>query len=486
MARLYKLKKFLVNNMELTALTAKELATGYRAGDFTVTDVARAYLEKIAQDNPRLNAYLEVFDDVMAQAECAQARVREPDAHPLCGVPIAVKDNILIEGKRASAASKMLENHRATYDATAIKKLKDAGAIFLGRTNMDEFAFGSSTENSAFGPTCNPHAPDYVAGGTSGGSAAAVAAHLAPIALGTDTGGSVRNPASYCGVVGMKPTYGGVSRSGLIAAASSFDQIGVLARTVDDAELVLETISGHDPLDATTLPPASPDDVPNTKRAIGVPRAFFTEGIDVRVTELLDATLETLQKKGYELVDIELPNIRYALATYYILIFAEESTNLSRFDGMRYGLHVESDTLIDEYKKTRAHGFGFETKRRIILGTYVLSAGYYDAYYARATALRSRIVDDFEAAFKKVDAVIMPTSPTLPFKIGEKNNDPLAMYLTDIFTVSPNLAGLPAISIPVGYGEKEGVKLPVGMQYIAPRRGEDILFTIARDTLSAG
>jgi len=346
---------------------------------------------------------------------------------------------------------------------------------------MDEFAMGSSTENSAYGPTKNPHAHEYIPGGTSGGSAAAVAAFLAPLALGTDTGGSVRNPAGYCGVIGMKPTYGGISRSGVIAAASSFDQVGALGRSVDDVELLMQTIMGHDPMDSTTLPDDVRAKTEPLKKKIGVPRAFFEEGLDSQVKTALEDTLEKLEKSGYELVDIELPNISYSLATYYILIFAEESTNLSRYDGMRYGLHVEGEALMDEYKKSRAQGFGEETKRRIVLGTYVLSAGYYDAYYRRAGVLRALIVEDFKKAFENVDAVIMPTSPTLPFKIGEKSEDPVAMYLTDIFTVSPNLTGLPAVSVPAGFGEKEGNKLPIGMQFVAPRLGESSLFAIARD-----
>lgn len=474
-----------MNNMDLTALTIKELAAGYREGKFTATHVAQSYLEKIEKENPRLNAYLEVFDDVLAQAEAADERLKKEgnSAHVLTGIPFAVKDNILIEGKRASAASKMLENHVAPYDATAIKKLKAAGAIFLGRTNMDEFAFGSSTENSAFGPTHNPHAEGYIPGGTSGGSAAAVAAGLAPVALGTDTGGSVRNPAGHCGVVGVKPTYGGVSRSGVIAAASSFDQIGALGKTADDVSVVMETIMGEDPLDSTTLPDDRRGEARAMKKKIGVPREFFKEGLDGQVSEALDSTLKKFESLGYELVDIELPNIGHALATYYILIFAEESTNLSRFDGMRYGKHVESEKLLDEYKKSRREGFGPETIRRIILGTYVLSAGYYDAYYRRANVLRALIVDDFKKAFESVDAVIMPTSPTLPFKIGEKSEDPLAMYLTDIFTVSPNLTGLPAISVPAGFGEKDGAKLPIGMQFIAGTLQEKTLFTITQDLL---
>lgn len=471
--------------MELTDLSAKELAAGYRSKDFSVSDVVSAYLMRIEKENPKLNAYLEVFNDSKDGAKAAEKALAEKgeSAPALTGIPIATKDNILIEGKIASAGSKILGNHTATYDATIISKLKAAGALFLGRTNMDEFAFGSSTENSAFGPTRNPHAIDYIPGGTSGGSAAAVAARLAPVALGTDTGGSIRFPASMCGVIGLKPTYGAASRSGLIAAGSSFDQPGVLGRTVGDVESVFSVIAGHDPLDGTTLPDHLRGREIPFKKKIGVPRSFFKEGIESEVMRGLEETLAKLKRLGYELIDIELPNISYSLAAYYILIFAEESTNVSRFDGMRYGVQVEGDTLLEDYEQSKGRGFGPETKRRVILGTYVLSAGYYDAYYRRANILRGLILDDFKKAFTKVDAVIMPTSPTLPFKIGEKSDDPLAMYLSDIFTVSPNLTGLPAISIPVGFGIKDGVSLPIGMQFTSPKMTESSLLSIARDIL---
>ena len=468
---------------DLTDLSAKEIATGYRAKQFSAVDVARAHLKKIEERNSELNAFLEVFNDAeAAAAEADKVLAADPNAHALTGIPIATKDNILIKGKVASAASKMLEHHVAPYDATVVKKLKNAGAVFVGRTNMDEFAFGSSTENSAYGPTRNPHAPDYVPGGTSGGSAAAVAAHMAPLALGTDTGGSVRLPASYCGVIGLKPTYGGVSRSGLIAAASSFDQAGVMGRTISDVELVFNTMKGNDQLDGTSLPDSGRV-APSSRKKIGVPRSFLKEGLDTEVNRALEETLSQLTAKGCELIDIELPNIKHSLATYYILIFAEESTNLSRYDGVRYGLHLDGGTPLDDYKKSRAAGFGAETRRRIILGTYILSHGYYDAYYRRAGALRGLICDDFQKAFRDVDAVIMPTSPTLPFKIGEKSSDPLAMYLTDIFTVSPNLTGLPAISIPVGFGKKDSIALPIGMQFVAQKNSEDTLLAIGRDVM---
>jgi aspartyl-tRNA(Asn)/glutamyl-tRNA(Gln) amidotransferase subunit A len=349
---------------------------------------------------------------------------------------------------------------------------------------MDEFAFGSSTEKSAYGPTKNPYDTSRVPGGTSGGSAVAVAAHMAPIALGSDTGGSIRQPASFCNVLGLKTTYGAVSRSGLIAAASSFDQIGGLARTAGDLELLYGVIAGHDPKDGTTLPDSARAKKEFERgKTIGVPRKFLANGVDSKILERFEVALATLSGKGYRIVDIEIPNIDYALATYYILIFAEEATNLSRFDGMRYGLHTEAKMLADEYKKSRSAGFGWEVKRRIILGTYILSHGYYDAYYRRATALRGLLVKDFDAAFSKVDAIAMPTSPVLPFKFGEKDADPLSMYLADIFTVPINVVGVPAISVPAGFAEHEGAKLPVGIQFVAQKLCEDKLFRIARDVL---
>ena len=471
-------------NTDLTELSAKELAVGYRAKEFSAVDVTGAYLSQIEKENPKLNAYLEVFDDALLGAKAADKKLAEhgDSAHPLLGVPIAVKDNILIKGKRASAASKMLESHVATYDATAIKKLKEAGAVFLGRTNMDEFAFGSSTEHSAFGVTKNPHDTERVPGGSSGGSAAAVAAHLAPIALGSDTCGSIRQPASLCGLVGLKPTYGAVSRSGLIAMGSSLDQIGPLARTVGDAEELFNAIRGQDPLDATTLPNEARSTKHEARKKIGVPRAFVKDASE-RARTNFEKALEALSKKGYEIVDIEFPSAPYGLAAYYIVMPAEVSTNLARFDGMRYGLHREGATLLDEYKKSRAEGFGAETKRRIILGTYVLSSGYYDSYYRKATALRSVIAEDLARAFSSVSYIATPTTPDAAFKIGEKS-DPVSMYLEDIFAAPANLTGIPAISVPFGTVVRDGKELPIGVQFMSPKCTEQSLFAIARDLLN--
>jgi aspartyl-tRNA(Asn)/glutamyl-tRNA(Gln) amidotransferase subunit A len=465
--------------MELTDLTVAELAQGYRAKEFSAVDATQAFLNKIEKENPKLNAFLEVFDDAIDSAKKADEMIATGNAHALAGIPIATKDNILIEGKIASAASKMLETHVATYDATAVKKLKETGAIFIGRTNMDEFAMGSSTEHSAFGVTHNPHDLDRVPGGSSGGSAAAVAAHLAPVALGSETCGSIRQPSSLCGLIGLKPTYGAVSRSGLIAMGSSLDQIGPFARTVADAELVFNAIRGRDPLDATTLPDYEP--VGAKSKKIGVPRAFVDQASE-RAKGLFEKSLTTLRGQGYEVVDIDFPSAPYALPAYYIVMPAEVSTNLARLDGARYGHHAEGATLMEDYKKSRAEGFGPETRRRIILGTYVLSSGYYDAYYTKATALRTLLARDLDAAFSKVSYIATPTAPDTAFKIGEKS-DPVSMYLEDVFSAPANLTGVPSISVPAGLAERDGKTLPIGIQFMSPKRTEAALFAVARDLL---
>jgi aspartyl-tRNA(Asn)/glutamyl-tRNA(Gln) amidotransferase subunit A len=372
----------------------------------------------------------------------------------------------------------MLEHYTASYDATVISKLKAQGVVFLGRTNMDEFAMGASTENSAYGPTRNPHDVSRVPGGSSGGSVAAVAAHLALAALGSDTGGSIRQPAGFCGVVGFKPTYGAVSRSGLIAMGSSLDQIGPVATTVTDSRMLFEAIQGHDPLDSTSL--KDPAASKKAGKVIGVPRAYLAQGIDPDVLQAFERTLTELRAQGYEVRDLNMPNLSYSLAVYYIIMPAEASTNLARLDGVRYGLSVSGTDVHGGYGKTRAAGFGPEVRRRIILGTFVLSSGYADAYYRKAKAVRERIRSDFEKAFETVDAVALPTSPTPAFKLGEKS-DPLSMYAADIFTVSVNLAGVPAVSIPSGTVEREGKQLPVGFQLIAAHGGEETLFAIGED-----
>ncbi len=464
--------------MDLSKLTIADARKALDAKEYSAVELTDAYLKNIAARDGEIHAYLEVWEkEAREDAKKADAMIARGEQKSLTGIPVANKDNILVEGRIASSASKMLENYRATYDATVIKKLREQGAVILGRTNMDEFALGGSTENSAYGPTKNPHDMSRVPGGTSGGSAAAVAAHLALGALGSDTGGSIRQPSAFCGVVGLKPTYGAVSRFGLMAAASSLDQIGPIAKNVEDAKILFDVIAGHDPNDSTSL---SDEGVSSAKpKKIGVPRAFLKEGIDPDVLAAFETTLKQLAGAGYEIVDVELPSLKYALAAYYIINPAEVSTNLARFDGIRYGLSIPSDTIADVYKKSRAAGFGPETRRRILVGTFVLSAGYADAFYRKARAVREVIRQDFVKAFQNVDAIAMPTSPIPPWKIGEKA-DPVSLYAADIFTVPLNLAGLPGISVPVASVERDGKKLPTGFQIVAPSRGEETLFAIGK------
>ncbi len=480
--------------IDLKNLTITKAHAAMNAGDFSAVELAQAYLDSAAAKNsganggPGINAYLEIYDDVIEQAKEADARFKAKKATLLTGIPFAIKDNILIKSRVASAASKMLEKYHAVYDATVIEKLKKEGVVFIGRANMDEFAMGGSTENSAFGVTKNPHDTTRVAGGSSGGSAAAVAMDGALVALGSDTGGSIRQPASFCGLVGLKPTYGAVSRNGVMAMGSSLDQIGPFAKTVTDAEIIFNAIRGLDPLDSTTISdktysPKKSDAGAGTKPVIGVPRHFLGgDGIDKTVLENFNESLEKLKKLGYEIRDIELPNIGYSLAVYYIVMPAEVSSNLSRFDGVKYGLHVDGKTGIDDYFETRAAGFGREVRRRILLGTYVLSSGYYDAYYNRANAVRRIITEDFNKAFEKVDIIVTPTTPAPAFKIGEKTADPVAMYLEDIFTVTANLTGMPAMTVPSGFSEVAGgAKLPLGFQMTARHGDEATLFEVGKD-----
>jgi len=461
-------------------LTIVEAARALRARDLTVRELWDACFAAAQEKNPELNAFLEIFDADEAAIEAAQKRIdAEMEKAPLlAGIPLAIKDNILIEGKIASAASKMLENYRATYDATVIQKLKAQNALFLGRTNMDEFAMGSSTEHSAFGPARNPHDPSRVPGGSSGGSAAAVAGHLAIAALGTDTGGSIRQPAALTGLVGLKTTYGGVSRSGAIALGSSLDQIGPLTKTVEDARILYEAIRGLDPLDSTTIPdglyPAH--SVPQKMR-IGVPRHLLQEGVDAGVRSAFDATLKKLTDAGHTLVDIELPTSSHALAAYYVIMPAEVSANLARLDGIRYGHAARGEKLLDDYLRSRTEGFGEETRRRILLGTFVLSSGYIDAYYRKADAARDILRREYANAFESCDVVAFPTTLSPAFRFGEKS-DPISMYLEDIFTVTANLTGMPAISVPMGTLPRDGKELPIGIHFTAPHQGEDLLFAI--------
>ena len=464
--------------IDVTRLTIKEARKKLDTQVFSAVELAQTYLDEIKKKNTELNAYLEVFDDVLDQAKAADNRIKTGESSPLLGIPIAVKDNILIKGKRASSASKILENYVASYDATVIEKLKKQGTVFLGRTNMDEFALGGSTENSAYGPTKNPHDTSRVPGGTSGGSAAAVASNMALAALGSDTGGSIRLPASFCGVIGVKPTYGRVSRYGLMAAVSSFDVIGPIAKTIEDAEIIYEAIKGNDMFDSTSITDTTykTTEIKN-KFVIGVPWNLINQdGIDDKVKENFDTVIKNLEGMGYTVKDIELPN---SLALYYILNFAEVSTNLARFDGVRYGIHVDGKNLLEDYVLTKGAGFGKETRRRVLLGAYVLSAGYYDAYYGKAEMARTALKKDFEKLFSEIDFILTPTSPIPAWKIGEKSN-PLSMYLVDVFTVTANIVGVPAMSLPSGFSEVEGKRLPLGVQFMASHGREDILFEVGK------
>ncbi len=453
-------------------------------------EIAEDYYKRIAAKNSGLNAYLTLCEDrAYAQAKRVDAMVAEGRPLPaLAGVPVAIKDTISTRGVRTTCSSKILENYIPPYDATAVTRLEAAGALILGKTNCDEFAMGSSNENSAFGPVQNPAAPGRVPGGSSGGSAAAVAADLAVAALGTDTGGSIRQPGSFCGIPAMMGSYGRVSRYGLIAFASSLDRIGPLARNVSDTAKILQTIAGRDPNDSTstTVPVGNYSatlNKPVKGLKIGIPKEYYAEGMDAGVREKINAGIETFRKLGCEMVEIRMPHTDYAIATYYIIATAEASSNLARYDGVRFGPRVESDSLISMYRKTRGAGFGPEVKRRIVLGTYVLSAGYYDAYYLKGQKVRALIAEDFRKAFTQVDAIVTPTSPVPAFKLGERTNDPLQMYLADIYTVTGSLAGLPGISIPCGH---IGGELPVGLQIFGSAFGEAKVLQLAQAFESAG
>ena len=470
--------------IDLKNLTITNAHEALKRGDFTSVELTQAYLDEISKKNDDINAYLEVFDDALDAAEKADEQIKSGNGTLLTGIPIAIKDNILIKGEIVSAASKILENYHATYNATVISKLGKEGAVFMGRTNMDEFAMCGSTENSAFGVTKNPHDLTRVAGGTSGGSAATVASNMALGALGSDTGGSIRQPSAFCGTVGLKPTYGAVSRYGLMAAVSSFDQIGPISKTVDDVEIIFNAIKGKDKCDGTTIDEKTypMKRIGKDKPIIGIPRLFLNlGGIDTDVSSAFNNAEKKLRDAGYEVKDIVLPMNEHALPVYYILNFAEVSSNLARYDGVKYGLHVDGKDVIDDYFETRRAGFGKESIRRILLGTYVLSAGYHDAYYNRANAVRRMITDDFIKAFESVDVVATPTTPAPAFKIGEKANDPVAMYLEDIFTVTANLTGMPAISIPCGTADRDGKKMPLGLQLTARHGDEGTLFEVGKE-----
>ncbi|MEM6278419.1 MAG: Asp-tRNA(Asn)/Glu-tRNA(Gln) amidotransferase subunit GatA [Verrucomicrobiota bacterium] len=466
--------------MNAAEFTIPELRSAYAKGDLSPEEALRSIAKQIDSVDPEIGGYLS-YDLDLALADAANVDL----SLPLGGIPIAIKDLINVEGQSCSCASRMLEGtYLSPYDATVIRKLRAAGAIPFGRTNMDEFAMGSSNENSGLKPCRNPHDLDRIPGGSSGGSAAVVASHTAVAALGTDTGGSIRQPASHCGVVGLKPTYGRVSRYGLVAFASSLDQCGPMTKTVEDSAILLEAISGSCDNDSTCLDEAVPSyssslgkDIQGLK--IGLPKEYFAEGLDPAVKETVDSAIRKLEQLGAIPVEVSLPNSEYAVATYYIIATAEASANLARFDGVRYGHRAKADDLLGVYEDSREEGLGAEVKRRIILGTYVLSSGYYDAYYLRAQKVRTLIRKDFTEAFEKVDLIASPVSPTPAFRIGEKTDDPLSMYLADIYTISTNLAGVCGISVPCGAVDVEGSQLPVGLQLLGKPLGEAQLLQVA-------
>jgi aspartyl-tRNA(Asn)/glutamyl-tRNA(Gln) amidotransferase subunit A len=470
----------------LNQLTISELTTKLAAREVSAREVIQSCLDQIARVDGKIHAFLS-YDtaDALAQADVADqllAQNARSTDRPLLGIPVAIKDVLAVKNQPLNCASKILGGFISPYDATAIEKLKAAGAIVFGRLNMDEFAMGSSTENSAFGVTHNPWDPTRIPGGSSGGSAAAVAADECIASLGTDTGGSIRQPAALCGCVGLKPTYGRISRYGLVAFASSLDQIGPFTKDVYDSATLLGVLSGHDLRDSTSIPQPVPDytkaltgNIKGLK--LGLPREYMIGGLDAEVKAAVDAAVKKFQELGAEIVEISLPHTDYAVATYYIIATAEASANLARFDGIRYGSRVDGNDPAELYSRTRGAGFGAEVKRRIILGTYVLSSGYYDAYYLRAQKVRTLIRNDFLKAFETVDAIVTPTSPTAAFKIGEKSGDPLQMYLSDIFTISCNLAGICGISLPCGFTKNP--KLPIGLQLLGKPFGEETMLRLA-------
>ncbi len=474
----------MIGDGRLTELGASEIARRVNAGNLSAEKVARACLDRIRAADGKLGAFLAVHEEKALAAACAvdQDVAAGRSAGSLAGVPVAVKDNMLVRGETTTCGSKILENYRAVYDATVVSRLKAAGAVIIGKTNMDEFAMGSSTENSAFSPTRNPWNAEHVPGGSSGGSAAAVASRMAPLALGSDTGGSIRQPAAFCGVVGLKPTYGAVSRYGLVAFASSLDQIGPIARSVEDAALALGVLAGHDPADSTSAPRETEDyavasrgDIRGLK--IGLPEEYFGDGLETEVEDAVRKAAEACRARGAEIVEVSLPHTRYALSAYYITAPSEASSNLARFDGVRYGVRAKTDGGLSAlYEESRGAGFGSEVKRRIMLGTYALSSGYYDAFYIKAQKVRTLIRRDFEEVFKRVDVLLTPTAPTPAFRFGDKA-DPLQMYLSDVYTVPCNIAGHCGISLPCGTSA-EG--LPIGVQLMGRPFDEGTLLRAAR------
>lgn len=473
----------------LPARTIKEVHEGLRKKEFSCREITDLYLDRIGKLDGAIHSFLTVTADAArAQADAVDEDISSGGAISLLGgVPMALKDNLLVAGGRTTAASKILDSYHGSFDATVVAALRKSKAVFLGKTNLDEFAMGSSTENSAYGPTKNPHDLSRVPGGSSGGSAAAVAADECIYALGSDTGGSIRQPASLCGIVGLKPTYGAVSRNGLIALASSLDQIGPLAKTVEDAAIVFDAIKGPDPYDSSSSIARSEPITqqifhPIAGLKVGVPEDYFIDGMDPDVTAAVRAAIMQIESLGATIVPIELPLSKYALAVYYILQPAEASANLSRFDGIRYGFSAAEAKNLDEvYRFSRGQGIGQESRRRIMLGTYALAAGYYDAYYKKAQAVRLQVRRDFDNAFRQVDCIATPASPVVAFKIGERTDDPLTMYLADIFTVSANIAGIPGLVVPCGYAEKEGKQLPIGLQLLGRHFDEATILRVGHN-----
>jgi len=466
-------------SINLEKLNIDSIHQSFVKGEFSSVDLVKAYLEKIKKDDT--NSFISINEQALEEAKLADRKIKEGTVGILTGIPIAVKDIILVKDQKATAGSKILENYTASYTATAVSRLQDAGIVVLGKTNCDEFAMGSSNENSYFGPVLNPYDKTRVPGGSSGGSAAAIAANLASVSLGTDTGGSIRQPASFCGVVGLKPSYSRVSRYGSIAMTSSLDQIGPLANTVKDTAYLLQAMAGFDKYDASSSQEKVLDYVKDIDRdvkkiRIGIPEEYFGKGIEDDVRTSIDEQIKKLERAGFSVSQVSLPYTEYALAAYYLLMPAEVSSNLARYDGILYGMRAEENLNLDQwYKTVRSNGFGRETKRRIMLGTYILSAGYYDAYYKKAQKLRTLIKEDFAKVFDRVDALLTPTTPTTAFKIGEKSQDPLAMYLSDIFTVGANIAGICGLSLPIAYDRNN---MPIAIQILAKAFDEQTLFKL--------
>lgn len=465
--------------IDLTKLNIDKIAQSFKKGEYSSVELTKEYLDKIAKDDT--NAFISINNRALDEAKAADKKIKAGQANILTGVPIAVKDIILVKGQRATAASKILENYTATYTATAVERLQEAGMVVLGKTNCDEFAMGSSNENSYFGPVLNPCDKTRVPGGSSGGSAAAIAANLAPVSLGTDTGGSIRQPAAFCGVVGVKPSYGRVSRFGSIAMTSSLDQIGPFGKTVKDTAYMLKQMAGFDSRDSTSSNTRVQDYVADidkgvNKIRIGVPKEYFGQGLANEIKEAVSNKIDWLTKNGFEVREVSLPYTEYGLAAYYLLMPAEVSSNLARYDGILYGLSPDKDLSLEQwYKTVRSQGFSAESKRRIMLGTYILSAGYYDAYYKKAQKIRTLIKNDFARVFEEVDALITPVTPSTAFKLGEKTKDPLAMYLSDVFTVGANIAGVCGLSMPIALDKNN---LPIGLQILAKEFCEDVLFKL--------